>query len=329
MNSPCRYREKIDAGSIPNTDVQATEQHEDIIGTFNIQNKYDHNIAAQLFLDGNFTFLALQEPVASHIKIQDAWKSCRKMELDSARITCHETHHQIIMYDAWKWGGKVISNFGNKLNGRIAHIAFEFDHGHKLGIISVYALARGGGNSEDLANREKLRQTTVAMIRKQYKAWMNEFPGIQIMLLGDMQETVSTLDTDNLGKTRFENNTKNGVVRAFINTHSSLARDRMGSNKPYLTRFGKKGARGIDHILFPHLSSSTMIKENMIHDSLGTSFFPSDLQLVSCTYLQGGENNAENMDPTTKYEFSKISSIKVRRSDNVDESPTLVFNDTQ
>ena len=324
-----KFRDNIVEEASSVTPMQLPEIHEDIIGTFNIQNKYDHNIAAQLFLDGNFTFLALQEPVASHNKVKDAWKSCRKLELDSARITCHETHHQIIMYDAWKWGGKILSSFGNKLNGRIAHIAFEFDHGHKLGIISVYALARGGGTSGDIAEREKLRQTTVTLIKKQYKAWMNEYPGIQIMILGDMQETVSTLDTDNMGTTRFENSPENGIVRAFCHTHGSLARDRNGTDKPYLTRFGRKGARGIDHILFPYHFSDIFIKDAMVHDNSGTSFFPSDHRLVSCTYIRSGDNNAENLEPITKYEFSKISNIKIRRSDKKGESPTLVFDDTQ
>jgi len=292
------------------TDIESghtsEETQEDIIGSFNIQNKYDHNIASQLFLEGNFTFLSLQEPLASHTKVNEAWKSCRRLELDSARITCHETHHQIIMYDAWKWGGKVLSNFGAKMNGRIAHIAFQFENQQKLGIISVYAVARGGASPENLRDREKLRRETVTLIKKQYKAWMNAFPGIQIMIMGDLQETISKTDQDNLGQSRFVNNKDNGIFQAFKGTHVSLARDR-NSDKPYLTRFGREGARGIDHILFPEDGANSFIKDALVHDFLGMSSFPSDHRLISCTYLRNGTNNAEIASLREKYEFNKIS----------------------
>ena len=306
----------------------AEEVHEDIIGSFNIQNKYDHNIASQLFLEGNFTFLSLQEPLASHTKTQEAWKSCRRLEMDSARITCHETHHQIIMYDAWKWGGKVLSNFGAKMNGRVAHIAFQFDNHQKLGIISVYALARGGNSPEVLREREKLRRETVTIIKKQYKAWMNAYPGIQIMILGDLQETVSKSSQDNLGKSRFDNNEDNGIFQAFKKTHVSLARER-NTEKAYLTRFGKEGARGIDHILFPEDIANSYIKDAIVHDFLGTSSFPSDHRLISCTYLRNGPNNAENTILRTKYEFSKISNIKLKTLLSEDQYPELAFDESQ
>ena len=64
------------------------EYHDDILGTYNIQNKYEHSIATQLFLAGGFTFLALQEPFASHDKTPDSWKACRKNEVESARLCC-------------------------------------------------------------------------------------------------------------------------------------------------------------------------------------------------------------------------------------------------
>jgi len=77
-----------------------TEYHDDLIGTYNIQNKYDHSIATQLFLAGGFTFLSLQEPFASQDTTPASWKAFRKNEVESARLCCWETHHQVIMYDS-------------------------------------------------------------------------------------------------------------------------------------------------------------------------------------------------------------------------------------
>ena len=302
--------------------------HEDIIGSFNIQNKYEHGAAAQLFLDGKFTFLSLQEPHASHSNIQDTWKSCRRLELDSARITCHETHHQIVLYDAWRWGGKIISHFESKMNGRIVHIAFQFQNGEKLGIISVYALARGGGSKTDHLEREKLRQSTVTQVKIQYKKWTRQHPNIKVMIMGDMQETVSMSDQDNMGKSRFKNTATNGIVKAFQKTHISLARERNGS-KPYITRIGREGGRGIDHILFPeNPDAQAVIKDAQMHENFGLSYFPSDHRLVTCTYFREGANNPENMTPETKYEFGKISQIKLRRS-VINGETSLSFDETQ
>jgi len=147
--------------------VKQTEYHTDTIGTFNIQNKYDHCIATQLFLKGDFTFLALQEPFASHDKTPDTWKKCRRMEVQSARLCCWETHHQVIMYDSWKWGGKVISHFNNLFNGRIISIAFEFGNNQKLGIISIYAVAGGGHHSEEQkASRLDIRKSCVFAVQQ-------------------------------------------------------------------------------------------------------------------------------------------------------------------
>jgi len=314
---------------LASTDPKMSEPpHEDIIGSFNIQNKYEHGAAAQLFLDGNFTFLSLQEPHASHSNIQDTWKSCRRLELDSARITCHETHHQIILYDAWKWGGKIISHFESKMNGRIVHMAFQFQNGEKLGIISIYALARGGTTKTDSLEREKLRQSTVTQVKIQHKKWIRQYPNIKIMIMGDMQETVSISNHDNMGKSRYKNTVTNGIVKAFQKTHLSLARER-NSSKPYITRIGREGGRGIDHILFPEsMDAQALIKDAQMHENFGLSYFPSDHRLVTCTYFREGANNPENMVPSIKYEFGKISQIKLRRN-VVAGKTSLSLDDTQ
>jgi len=303
-----RLRKEEEATSVKLED----DSHEDIIGSFNIQNKFDHSIAAKLFVDGKFSFLSLQEPRASHNTTQDSWKNCQRAELDSAAITCHETHHQIILYDSWKWGGKVISEFGSELNGRIAHIGFNFAGEQLLGIISVYALARGGEGS-DKDRKEELRHTTVLLIRRQIRKWKKKFPSMQVMILGDMQETESITDLDNLGSSRFSNTCDNGILRALEDTHTSIVRDRHDGER-YLTRFGREGARGIDHILFPNSpKAQAMIQEASIDNNFASLYFPSDHKLIKCTYIRHGENNVEESDPVVKYAFGTVSQIKMKR----------------
>ena len=314
---------------VKRAESEVIRTHHDIIGTINVQNKYDHSTAAQLFLEGDFTYLCIQEPFAHQEKVTKAWQACRRNELQSARICCFETSHQIILYDSWKWGGKVIADFDSKLNGRITSIAFEFGKNQKLGIISVYAMARGGSASKDDEDKkEQLRKTTVFLIKKLHKTWMRKFPGMQIMILGDMQETCSTTDRDNIGSTRLVNSPINGVVAAFQESHTSIVRER-NPDCAYITRFGHKGGRGIDHILFPNNQRAN----DLIHhaevdkDNLGNSYFASDHKLLQCTYIRRDSNNEEQGEAVTRFAFNKVSKIKVKRTGKLENE--LVLDDSQ
>lgn len=88
-------------------------------------------------------------------------------------------------------GGKIISIFFSQLNGRIVSIAFQFGNGEQLGIISVYAVARGGGSADDWTQRDQLRCTTVTLVKYQHKKWQKQFPNLKIMIMSNMQETIS------------------------------------------------------------------------------------------------------------------------------------------
>ena len=314
---------------VKKAEAEVIQTHYDMVGTINVQNKYDHSTAAQLFLEGNFAFLSIQEPFAHQEGVAKSWQAFRRNELQSARICCFETNHQIILYDSWKWGGKVIADFESKLNGRITSIAFGFGKNQKLGIISVYAMARGGSVSKEEEDRkEQLRKTTVFLIKKLYKSWMRKFPGMQIMILGDMQETCSISDRDNLGTTRLANTEANGIVAAFRDSHVSIVRDRNPACA-YLTRFGNKGARGIDHILFPNNQRANSLIHNagIDTDNLGNSHFASDHKLIHCTYIRRDSNNEEQGESVTRFAFNKISKIKVKRVGN--KKDKLIMDDSQ
>jgi len=295
------------------------ETHIDIIGSINVQNKYIHSVAAQLFLEGNFTFLSIQEPRASHEHTQESWNAYKKSELNSARITSHETHHQVILYDTWKWGGKLVSKFQSHLNGRIIDLAFQFGEKQHLGIISVYAIAKGGSSAATEAERRKvLRESMVMRVQKIAKAWRKKFPNIHIVIMGDMQETVSETDRDNLGKYRSSFSPSEGIVAAFQDSHNSIVREH-NSKDTYLTRFGNKGARGIDHILIPFNSRSQRVfcEAKIDPQGLGGKYFSSDHKLIQCSFMRKDINNIESHEnDIMKYAFKRISDIKMKREDN-------------
>jgi len=313
-----------------NTEMECPDKivHKDRIGTFNIQNQYEHTLAAKLFLEGEFTFLALQEPFASTSSIGDAWGACRRYELNSARIACIETHHQIIMYDTWRWGGKMIENTASLLDGRVLSMAFGFSNNQSLGIISVYGVSMGGLNAEQISEKNDMRKTIIFAIQKIRKRWRKSFPSINIMVLGDLQETISTSNMDNLGKCRYDVDPQYSILKTFSSSFSSIVRDRIEYPKQYLTRFGSEGARGIDHILFPkHDSAQTRISDTGIDQTLGSFYFPSDHKLLYCSLLRNGPNNVEEGESSTKFQFRDIFQIKVARTGK--RGDELILDPTQ
>jgi len=284
--------------------------HMDTIATFNIQNKFDHTKAAELMLKENITFLALQEPYAAQHEHNPSWNAYTKGELQATRIDCFESQYQIILIDTWKWGGKTICEFSAHLSGRITSIALEFGDGKKLGIITIYNSSAEVHNNETHGINGKIINIYEEITDK----WKSEFPGIDIIILGDFQETCSTSSQDNFGTFRKEKKLE-GLLSQIEETHVSLIRQSLDAGEKYLTRFGKSGARGIDHIMV-HQNPKTqkLFSSPRIRRHEGNTYFPSDHALLTCDYSRNDKNNNEDGICKMKFDYSKISRIKLKGS---------------
>ena len=299
----------------------------DKIGSFNIRNKYDHDIAAFFMMKEELSFLAIQEPFPATNVPSQSWTSYRKCELESARISCFETPFQIILFDSWKWGGKIISPFQSTHHGRATSIAFQFSSTQSLGIISVYASTQECAHQEKDDEHNGISSLTLA-IRKMVKNLHHKFPGICVMILGDFQETISTSDKDNLGTYRKEYNS-NGILADIISTHSSIVRD-MNPDSNYITRFGEVGGRGIDHIMFPTDAKFTSwIASAKIERNSGASFFPSDHSYINCSIHRQGCNNNEDSPEVRRFDFKKICNIKLKQVNPTSEESEFMLDESQ
>jgi len=286
------------------------DYHLDRIMSFNIQNKFDHSIAASLMIEQNVTFLALQEPFGCQTQASKTWKSFVKCELQSARIDCFESQHQVILIDSWKWGGKVLSAFDAQLNGRFTSIAFKFGDGKMLGIISIYA---SSAEAHSTTAASGINSDIITYIDDTMDKWQIQFPDINIIVLGDLQETCSTLNRDNLGNFRKEK-CPDGILSFLEDTHCSFIRSSLEESR-YLTRFGNVGARGIDHIMVANQNDKkSEFTSPRILREIGNTYFPSDHALLSCEYIRNDRNNNEDGIDKIKYDYAKISRIKLKRS---------------
>jgi len=288
------------------------DSNDDIIACFNVRNKYEHNAAAELFIQENLSFLSIQEPFSSKHKVTESWKAFRMLELQSARIRCFETPYQVILFDTWKWGGKILYPFQSKQYGRVTSIAFDFGNDQKIGLISIYAPANVHNSSKSTDDNSSL-QITTDIVSKISKKWKKEHSDIQIILLGDLQETISTTNRDNIGLYRQEK-VCNGILELTKNSHESIVR-KIDGKQEYITRFGSEGGRGIDHILTPVNSPmSSWITNAKVDRQTGAEFFPSDHSMISCTFKRDSQNNNEGGNLKTRYNYKKICSIKMKQS---------------
>jgi len=301
----------------------------DKIGCYNIQNKFDHNTAAELFIKEEMTFLSLQEPHGMFHTPNDSWSSFQQLELQNARIASFITKHQIILYDTWKWGGKVMDDFRSFDNGRVTSIAFDLGHDQHIGIISVYASTVEALQGVQCQKDGKDHIISSAEIISEIQTgWKHKFGNICSIIMGDIQETQTQDDRDNLGNCRYAT-PELGILNLLENTHCSLVRE-MNPKIQYVTRIGRGGGRGIDHILTPvHPKFNNWFSEAKIERFLGQSYFPSDHSLLTCKFHRVGPNNREDGIEKRNYDFNKIFRIKVRKSANEDGGPALCFDDNQ
>jgi len=295
----------------------------DVIASFNVRNKYDHTTAAELLINEKITFLSIQEPYASSHKAAESWKAFQKLELQTARISCYETPYQMILFDAWKWGGKVLTAFQSLQYGRIASISFDLGDKLKLGIISIYAPTKDSNlSSVEDSDIHPSMKITNNLVQKIISKWKYNHPDMVTIILGDLQETVSSLDRDNLGKFRSDLSS-DGVLANLLHSHTSIVREK-NPDISYVTRFGQEGARGIDHILFPVDDKFYNIcVDAKIKRDTGANYFPSDHSMITCSINRKGQNNNCSGFGKAKYDYNKLFSIKMKQSGRLGENISL------
>jgi len=117
-----------------------------------------------------------------------------------------------------------------------------------LGIVPVYASTQECAINDKEYDKAKISSLTLA-IKKMIKNLNHQFPEICIMVMGDMQETISKSNQDNIGNYRKEY-TANGFLAFLLDSYVSIGRERNKEDN-YITRYSGKGVRGVDHIFFP------------------------------------------------------------------------------
>ena len=201
----------------------------DTIGTFNINKHYSHECAAELMLKANLSLLAIQEPFGSFTTNDKSWSAYRTSNLNSAYFKAYESKHQVLIVDEEEWGGKNLEEFQCYQEGRIMAIPLKISELQCIGIISVYAITTGDSVLANGSNKKKIRMETTSTVRRIYNKWKEKYPDINIIILGDLQETWSMSNLDNLGNFRKDLD-ENGILQEFNTSHYSIVRHNREKN---------------------------------------------------------------------------------------------------
>ncbi|KAL7526273.1 hypothetical protein ACHAWF_006126 [Thalassiosira exigua] len=136
---------------------------------------------------------------------------------------------------------------------------------------------------------------------------------------GDLQDTVSTTDKDNAGKTRKKQHDK-GILKWAMSAKigmTSLGYDHYTKNElgPYLTRQGYAGARGIDHWLGNSIAEKVVHRVEIDNYGIHIDVNKSDHHFIFCDLLVAFDWKDEKIKDETRLLFGTISGIPVERDE--------------
>jgi len=113
-------------------------------------------------------------------------------------------------------GGKLLHAFKSEQYGRITSIAFKFKQ-QKIGFMSIYAPTNVCRENNENGDNTSISLTS-SITRKIMNSWKTKDKDIQIIILGDLQETVSITNRDNLGDYR-QLQSPSGILTLVENSH--------------------------------------------------------------------------------------------------------------
>jgi len=243
-------------------------------------------------------------------------------EVEEARISATFSKYQVLLLDDTKWGSRIVEDITILQNGRIISMVIKINKNEFLGFVCVYAITCSTSNKysscKKIRKKLKIRKKTTDLINSTIERWKAKFPKINPIILGDIQETISTEDRDNKGGYR-RKTPINGIINSFHDSHYSVVRNK-NKDIPYCTREDPSGSRGIDHILCPKNENFTnYIDSALIERELGEEFFPSDHCLISCTLCT---QRTDSSSISSNYNKKRILSSGTRLT-NATENVTM------
>ena len=233
------------------------------IATWNINNGFNTQSIVKTMLHSNISILFLQEPKQLVTKIDAGFINKALLQYG---LKGHFTKYQFMIYNEATLGARV-QDVKSSLEGRLITCNVQVGNctaKKYIKIIGCYAVPQGNKIYKDGSTRIQHRKTLYDRVKKLfvpsnpiaitgngYKS-----PGKHIvgeMLLGDLQETMTTTIKDNAGGTKYKR-LEFGILKAITDSNKKMRSAVFEKEGPsYITRVplsgAEKGGRGISHIM--------------------------------------------------------------------------------
>ena len=176
--------------------------------TWNIANKFDNSDPyLNLFAENNYSLMALQEPCPAH-KFNPTTIKYLQSTLAKLRILLLPTPYQYVLINEETIGNCMLQR-KIIMDGRAISITFHSNidpvitttSNHIMTIISIYGVTSGDNTYKEGKHQGMTRKVVRQQLQDELENHLCElkqkFPNQQLILLGDLQDTISTSAIDN------------------------------------------------------------------------------------------------------------------------------------
>ena len=302
------------------------------VATWNFNNCFHAETVVKIMLQCNISILVIQEPQHATTTANNG-KFINKT-LQKYGLIGYFSDFQDLIYNEAALGAR-LRNFKRMIGGRIITFRLQIGDVHGKNYINFtgcYGAAHGDHKYKSDSKEYKYGHTrnthrtqVLYLLQKLLSKDLNSIqpttngflsPKQHIVgeiILGDLQETISTTTRDNLGGIHY-NPPKHGILNAIRNSNrhmTSVIREHEGQ-KSYITRESlceSRTGRGISHILVdPRIDD--MYMGGCVDKILASGAFSTDHHIVAANFAFDMEDiHLQDREPTERFTWGRLANI--------------------
>ena len=299
---------------------------------------YQAHEAAMMMATANISYLAISEwrqPNAPKLTPESIKKTKAEL-LNIYKYGSIVSEHQLIIYEPNIFEYNLLGAPKIYQDGRLISTTTQRKNQEPVVILSAYGVAQGGDDIRysDGETKGSKRKGLYSNAEKEYTRIIKKHGSkAPIILMGDLQDTMTRTQADNMGETTYPQHPKGLLHWALSREMISIGWDRREDSK-YLTRHSPKsngGARGIDHVMACE-NANIMIHNFAVDKCICHRYVTSDHDLLCFSVDMGyqhqlNETISQAIAETTKYLFKKLSHIPVKAAHKKDENTDQIIRE--
>ena len=254
-------------------------------------------------------------------KVNLPWIKIIRDTLGKHDLDLINTKHQFIVIFSKTFGQRTIET-KIKLNGRLISQTFDLGQDKNMAIISIYGVTGNKhGTYADGTSKDYVRSQLFVECRREIKRIEANYKNPDIIVMGDLQETITQTKADNIG-TNTHKQLPNGMVNLLTTQNHNMTPILFNArgDKQYITHIPKgrcDSGRGISHIFLNPRCAAKFLGGSIDKIPTTCTGNTSDHYLIYADIHTGYKHqNMRNKCENEKeaFLFGTISRIKVKQN---------------